>query len=47
MTRRITAATSLDNLRKEAKRWLRELRAGTETARARLDRIHPADPHGP
>jgi hypothetical protein len=34
MTRRITPQTSLDNLKKEAKRWLKELRANNPDARA-------------
>jgi hypothetical protein len=38
MSRRITSATSLDNLRKEAKRWLKALRAGDAEARARFER---------
>jgi hypothetical protein len=41
MPREITSATSLDNLRKEAKRWLRALRAGDAGARARLERAYP------
>ena len=32
--------SSLDNLRKAAKRWLRELRAGDAAARARLQRAY-------
>src|SRR5687767_5182160 len=36
MPRTITPATSLDNLRKEAKRWLKALRAGDPDARARF-----------
>ena len=41
MPREISSATSLDNLRKEAKRWLKALRAGEAGARARFDRVHP------
>lgn len=41
MARQITPATSLDNLRKEAKRWLKALRAGDPDARARLERGNP------
>jgi uncharacterized protein len=37
--------TALDNLRKTAKRWLRELREGDADARARLERIYPTLPH--
>ena len=31
----------MDNLRKEAKRWLKALRANDPDARARLTRTHP------
>ena len=41
MSRAITPATSLDTLKKEAKRWLKGLRAGDSKARARFERIHP------
>jgi ankyrin repeat protein len=41
MSRRLTSASSLDSLKKAAKRWLRALRAGDEAARARLLRVHP------
>jgi len=41
MPREITSATSLENLKKESKRWLRALRAGDAGARARLDRAYP------
>jgi hypothetical protein len=44
MPREITSATSLENLRKETKRWLRALRAGDAGARARLDRAYPQAP---
>jgi len=47
MTRRITPQTSLDNLKKEAKRWLKELRANNPEARKRFERALPkatADP---
>ena len=33
---------SLESLRKEAKRWLKALRAGEPEARARLAKVHPA-----
>lgn len=39
--------TRLDNLRRQAKRWLRSLRAGDSTARERLRRAHPAAPAEP
>ncbi len=41
MPRTITPATSLDNLRKEAKRWLKELRVGNPDARSRFARAYP------
>jgi hypothetical protein len=44
MPREITPATSLDNLRKEAKRWLRAVRAGDAGARARLQQAWPNAP---
>src|SRR4051794_9029658 len=47
MSRRLTSATTLDNLKKEAKRWLRALRAGDAPARERLRRAHPAAPEQP
>jgi hypothetical protein len=42
MPRSITPSTSLENLRKEAKRWLKQLRAHDPDARARLERAYPA-----
>jgi hypothetical protein len=47
MPRSITPATSLENLRKEAKRWLKQLRAADSDARARLERVYPAAPASP
>ena len=47
MPRTITPATSLDNLRKEAKRWLKELRAGHHDARSRFERAYPSAPVNP
>ena len=47
MTRRITPQTTLDNLKKEAKRWLKELRANDSKARSRLQQVDakvPAEP---
>ena len=41
MTRRTAQESSLENLKKEAKRWLKALRDGSPDARARLERIHP------
>ena len=48
MPREITSATSLDNLRKEAKRWLKALRAG-DAGRARhgFERAYPGAPREP
>ena len=47
MPRTITSTTSLDNLRKEAKRWLKALRADELDARARLERAWPTAPANP
>jgi ankyrin repeat protein len=47
MSRRLTPATTLDNLKKEAKRWLKALRANDAEARARLSRAFPAAPAEP
>ena len=44
MPRQITPATSLDTLRKEAKRWLKELREQNRDARRRFERAYPAAP---
>jgi uncharacterized protein len=41
VTRPISPHTSIESLRKEAKRWLRDLRAGDVPARARLEAHHP------
>ena len=41
MPRKITPATSLDTLRKEAKRWLKEIRANSPEARARFAGAYP------
>ncbi len=38
----ITPATTLDHLKKEAKRWLRALRADDREARARFERAYPS-----
>src|SRR5436305_3864301 len=47
MPRKITPSTSLDNLRKEAKRWLKSLRANDPDARARFERAHSSPPSVP
>jgi hypothetical protein len=47
MPRSISSATSIDNLKKEAKRWLAALRNGDSDARGRFERAYeggPADP---
>src|SRR5882724_735431 len=47
MIRRITPQTTLDNLKKEAKRWLKELCANDAEARARLERASANAPLNP
>jgi ankyrin repeat protein len=47
MTRRITPKSSLENLKREAKRWLKALRANAAEARARLERALPHAPAVP
>jgi hypothetical protein len=47
MPRTITPSTSIETLRKEAKRWLRALGAGDADARARFERAWPAAPPNP
>ncbi len=41
MQRKLTPATTLDNLKKEARRWLKALRAGDAEARERIRRAYP------
>src|SRR5262245_56232284 len=41
MPRKLTSATTLDNLRKEARRWLKALRQDNAEARERLQRAYP------
>jgi ankyrin repeat protein len=41
MIRKLTAHSSLESLKKEAKRWLKELRAGDPEALARLQQVLP------
>jgi hypothetical protein len=41
MQRKLTSATTLDNLRREARRWLKSLRENDQDARERFDRAHP------
>ena len=47
MPRRITPRTTLEHLRKEAKRWLKALRSGAADARDRLDRAVSDAPEAP
>ena len=47
MPRSLSPAATLDNLRKEAKRWLKALRAGDREARDRMRRAHPKAPAEP
>jgi len=47
MFRPVTPRTTLDNLRKEAKAWLKALRLGDSAARARLSRVVAESPAVP
>ena len=47
MARRLTPDLSLDDLKKEAKRWLKALRANDPDARARFNLALPDAPHPP
>lgn len=47
MTRQLTPKSSLDVLKKDAKRWLKALRASDSTARSRLNDIWPKAPAEP
>ncbi len=47
MSRRNTPGSALENLKREAKRWLRALRGNVEEARARLVRAFPGAPDVP
>ena len=47
MSRQITPRTTLENLKREAKRWLKALRANAGEARARLERALPNAPASP
>jgi ankyrin repeat protein len=47
MNRRFSATSTLENLKKEAKRWLKALRANGGEARVRLERAHPDAPAEP
>ena len=47
MSRKITPRTTLENLKRDAKRWLKALRANVADARDRLRRVLPNPPEAP
>lgn len=47
MRRKLTSGSSLENLRREAKRWLKQLRDADPDALARFRRSHPIPPASP
>jgi ankyrin repeat protein len=47
MHRKVTPKTTLENLKREAKRWLKALRDNKPEARARLERVLPEAPASP
>jgi ankyrin repeat protein len=47
MHRKLTPKTTLENLKREAKRWLKALRENDSEARARLERVLPEAPASP
>ncbi len=47
MHRKLTSATTLDNLRREARRWLKALRSRDPQARERFVRAHPSHTAAP
>jgi hypothetical protein len=47
MPRQLTPRTTLENLKREAKRWLKALRANVGDARDRLRRVLPNSPEAP
>ena len=47
MSRQLTTASTLENLKREAKRWLKALRANDDAARTRLLRANPTAPAQP
>ena len=47
MSRKLTPQSSLENLKREAKRWLKAIQAGDSAARARFDRAIPGNPAAP
>ena len=47
MHRKLTATTTLDNIKKQAKRWLKALRENDAAARERLQQVHSNAPAKP
>src|SRR6185369_14654667 len=47
MSRKLTSATTRDNLRREAKRWLKALREDDAQARRRFETAYPSGPAEP
>lgn len=47
MSRTLSSRSSLDTLKHDAKRWLKALRAGDASARARFEKAHPRPPADP
>jgi ankyrin repeat protein len=47
MSRKLTPRSSLENLKREAKRWLKAIETGDSAARARFDRVIPRGPATP
>jgi ankyrin repeat protein len=47
MPRNLTSRSSLDNLRREAKKWLKAIRENDPDACARFERVHPDPPANP
>src|SRR5258708_21768834 len=47
MHRKLTSTTTLENLKKQAKRWLKALRENDAAARERLQHAHPNAPAKP
>src|SRR5687767_15998516 len=47
MSRKLTSRSSLETLKREAKRWLQQLRDGDPDAIARFHRWHPTPPSAP
>ncbi len=47
MSRQLTPTSTLENLKREAKRWLKELRANVHDARSRFEKVSPDAPPDP